>query len=136
MVPKVFEPLKFYCIFITQSSYKELFIFLLLRRKNIIKLNIFIVSYLHCGGERSKIKEVSADTVPYPKILCLHLRNRTPNCTEPVPGDTESPDTEPELHYVSVTRPRGYKTCFMLNSVEHEILNAHKYKNIKKLGFF
>ena len=24
----------------------------------------------------------------------------------------------------------------MLNSAEHEILNAHKYKNIKKLGFF
>ena len=23
----------------------------------------------------------------------------------------------------------------MLNSVEHEILNAHKYKNIKKVGF-
>ena len=28
--------------------------------------------------------------------------------------------------------PRGYKTLFMLNSTEHEILNAHKYKNIKK----
>ena len=24
----------------------------------------------------------------------------------------------------------------MLNSIEHEILNAHKYKNIKKFGFF
>ena len=24
----------------------------------------------------------------------------------------------------------------MLNSVEHEILNAHKYKNIKKFGIF
>ena len=24
-------------------------------------------------------------------------------------------------------RPRGYKTFFMLNSVEHKILNAHKY---------
>ena len=24
----------------------------------------------------------------------------------------------------------------MLNSVEHEILNAHKYKNIKKFGLF
>ena len=23
----------------------------------------------------------------------------------------------------------------MLNSIEHEILNAHKYKNIKKFGF-
>ena len=25
-------------------------------------------------------------------------------------------------------RPRGYKTFFVLNSVEHEILNVHKYK--------
>ena len=24
----------------------------------------------------------------------------------------------------------------MLNSVEHEILNAHKYKNMKKFGLF
>ena len=24
----------------------------------------------------------------------------------------------------------------MLNSVEHEILNAHKYKNFKKFGLF
>ena len=32
--------------------------------------------------------------------------------------------------------PRGYKTFFMLNSVEHEILNTHKYKNIKKFVFF
>ena len=32
------------------------------------------------------------------------------------------------------TRPRGYKTFSMLNSVEHEIVNAHKYKNIKKFG--
>ena len=25
---------------------------------------------------------------------------------------------------------------FMLNSTEHDILDAHKYKNIKKLSFF
>ena len=25
-------------------------------------------------------------------------------------------------------RPRGYKTFFHVNSAEHEILNAHKYK--------
>ena len=31
---------------------------------------------------------------------------------------------------------RGYKTFFMLNSVEHEILNAHKYKNINALQLF
>ena len=34
------------------------------------------------------------------------------------------------------TMPRGYKTLFMLSSIEHEILNAHKYKNIKKFGVF
>ena len=32
--------------------------------------------------------------------------------------------------------PRGYKTFFMLNSVEHKILNAHKYKNINKFSIF
>ena len=37
----------------------------------------------------------------------------------------------------SKTRPRGYKTLFMLSLVEHEILNAHKYKKKykKKLLF-
>ena len=30
---------------------------------------------------------------------------------------------------------RGYKTFFMLNSVEREILNANKYKNINSLRF-
>ena len=36
----------------------------------------------------------------------------------------------------ALTRPRGYKTFFILNSVEHEILNPHKYKNINKFGLF
>ena len=36
----------------------------------------------------------------------------------------------------STIRPRGYKTFFVLNSVEHEILNARMYKNIKKFGLF
>ena len=31
---------------------------------------------------------------------------------------------------------RGYKTFLMLNSVEHDILDAHMCKNIKKFGFF
>ena len=35
-----------------------------------------------------------------------------------------------------LTRPRGYKTFFMLNSLEHEILNAHKYENINKVSIF
>ena len=34
------------------------------------------------------------------------------------------------------TRPLGYKTFSMLDSAKHEVLNAHKYKNIKKLSFF
>ena len=35
-----------------------------------------------------------------------------------------------------VYRPRGYKTFFMLDSAEHEILNAHKYHFIKKFRIF
>ena len=31
---------------------------------------------------------------------------------------------------------QGYKTFFMLNSAEHEILNAYKYENIKKFSIF
>ena len=31
--------------------------------------------------------------------------------------------------------PLGYQSFFMLNSVEHEILNAYTYKNIKKFSF-
>ena len=33
-------------------------------------------------------------------------------------------------------RPRGYKTFFMLNSTENELLNDYKYKNIEKIRFF
>ena len=32
-------------------------------------------------------------------------------------------------------RPRRYKTFFMLDSVEHEILNAHKYKISRNSAF-
>ena len=34
------------------------------------------------------------------------------------------------------SQPRGYKTFFVLNSAEHEILNANKYKNVKNFSFF
>ena len=34
------------------------------------------------------------------------------------------------------TWARGYKKNFMLNSAEHEILNAHKYKKMKKNQHF
>ena len=33
------------------------------------------------------------------------------------------------------SRARAYKIFSMLNSAEHEILNAHKFKNIKKFSF-
>ena len=34
------------------------------------------------------------------------------------------------------SRPRGYKTFIMLNSAEHEILNADRYKRIKNFSIF
>ena len=34
------------------------------------------------------------------------------------------------------TWPRGYKTFLMLNSVEHEILNAYKYKKYQEIQIF
>ena len=39
-------------------------------------------------------------------------------------------------HFTKEIRLRGYKIFSMLNSLEHDILNAHKYKNIKKLSVF
>ena len=36
----------------------------------------------------------------------------------------------------AVTRPQGYKTFYMLNSAEHEILNAHMHKHMKKFSIF
>ena len=37
---------------------------------------------------------------------------------------------------LTTTWPRGYKTFFMLNSTEHEISNAPKFKYIKKIQLF
>ena len=34
------------------------------------------------------------------------------------------------------SRVQGYKTFFMLNSIEHRILIGHKYENIKKFIIF
>ena len=54
----------------------------------------------------------------------------------------DSQISRPVLNLLSIGAPlpssiraRGYKTFFVLNSVEHEISNAHKYKNIKKFSF-
>ena len=37
---------------------------------------------------------------------------------------------------ITRSRPKGYKTFFMLNSAEHEIFSAYKYENANntKLG--
>ena len=53
-----------------------------------------------------------------------------PDC---IPNIPSASDFNSVSHHF---RARGYKTFFMLNSVEYEILNAHKYKNIKKFGFY
>ena len=42
----------------------------------------------------------------------------------------------PPVTPFSQSRPRGYKTFFVLNSVEHEILNPRKYENIKIFSIF
>ena len=49
---------------------------------------------------------------------------------------TNSADPVQTYRMGRLIRPRGYKPFFMLNSVEHEILNAYKYKSIKKFGCF
>ena len=54
---------------------------------------------------------------------------------------TSVPGTKIQSHsnlskYNLAPRARGYKTFFMLNSAEHENLNAHKYENIKELSIF
>ena len=47
-------------------------------------------------------------------------------------GGTGGPD--PEKIYDVVSRIRGYKTFFMLNSTKHEISTAHKTKIPAKEG--
>ena len=42
----------------------------------------------------------------------------------------------PVPRHFKKTWARGYITFFMLNSVEHEILNAHKYKKYLEIQHF
>ena len=46
-----------------------------------------------------------------------------------------SPTVNP-FTLILLPRPWGYKSFFVLSSAEHEILNAHKYKNVKKFSLF
>ena len=53
--------------------------------------------------------------------------------------DSKEMHPKPRYHSTDVdVRNLGPEVIFffMLNSVEHEILNTHKYKNIEKFGFF
>ena len=58
------------------------------------------------------------------------------NYVEALPLDMWDFHTEPEMNDLLKTWPQCYKTFLMLNSAEHEILNAHKYKSIKKFSIF
>ena len=50
-------------------------------------------------------------------------------------GYSEDSDSGP-AYLCCLIRPQGHKTFFMLNLAEHEILNAHKYENVKKFSIF
>ena len=65
-----------------------------------------------------------------------HIGNRL-HCYRPIASINKIRILEPFQWYTFPrhTRARGYKTFFVLNSVEHEISNAHKYKNINKFSF-
>ena len=54
------------------------------------------------------------------------------------------PDSTPQkqvhnftIHVIKrrIPGPEVIKLLFMVNSIAHELLNAHKYKNFKKFGF-
>ena len=39
-----------------------------------------------------------------------------------------------ESNLCTAVWPQSYKSFFMLNSAEHKIINAHKYKNLRKFS--
>ena len=52
------------------------------------------------------------------------------------PASTFQAEPVEILYHSDITaRARGYKTLFMLNSAEHEILNAHKCKISRNAAF-
>ena len=65
-------------------------------------------------------------------LIWHHLNGKTLLCYEQILSLRVN--TIVERFYCS--RPQGYNILFMFNSAEHEILNDHKYKNIKKLSIF
>ena len=45
-------------------------------------------------------------------------------------------DVYGSINFHQLSGPKVIKLFSMLSLVEHELLNAHKYKNIKKFNFF
>ena len=75
----------------------------------------------------------AAHSVSKKKFLVIQMGWNVALFSGPVaapPSDRKNCGVQPNI------RPRGYKTFFMLNSLEHEILNAHKYENINKVSIF
>ena len=49
---------------------------------------------------------------------------------------TARPEKRDFICFICTALARGYKTFFMLTLVEHEILNAHKYKKYQEIQLF
>ena len=113
MVSKVFEPLKFDCKLRSRRFWLSRLPTMpdALRLKTQGLLLLTVPGRYFCCGSRMSHVAMSVYVVSSNMVTWI-----------------------PAVH--SVSCPRGYKTFFMHNSVEHEILNAHKYKNIKKFVFF
>ena len=72
------------------------------------------------------------------RLFCCICSISDGKCCKQTPHDVAS---DPGMQLLPMTllrvsRPRDYKTFFILNSAEHEILNAYKYENIKKFSIF
>ena len=57
-------------------------------------------------------------------------------CSSGSKGSGSALFTFESVQFIKILHKQFDKTFFMRNSVEHDILNAHKYKNIKKFSFF
>ena len=86
----------------------------------IVILQISTATIIHKGGVRGGV-----NILP-PKFLLTSPFAYFHNATSTIHVNTEG-----YKHQAS-----GYKTFFVLNSAEHEILNAYKYKSIKKFRIF
>ena len=80
----------------------------------------YIESSLSGGGQKQNFQGKKYLTFHKQNVAVLHV------CK--VHKELSSPSLSPWA--------QGYKTFSMLNSAEHEILNAHKFKTIKKFSIY